>query len=227
MATSDNKIAEGRARSAVKSRVLFDDPTWEDRFDCLIRLTQRTQLIKDLTGTDIRPAKLKEQIDLRLAESGEKAMRPRGLGRRFSSRGFVNKKCERLDAAYLIALHFGSKGPGAFSEAETNLGRALDKRLEAYLRYKSLLYPNGAEPKLSFETYCVLISGIRERAIEVHTCPDCGSLHPRQADLLGEPGCPVCAIFDLKMAQCRREIELRQQQRHRAREAGHKVFAEQ
>lgn len=227
MATNNNKVAGGRARGAVRTRtVLFEDPTWEDRFDCLIRLTQRTQLIKELTGTDVRPARLKEQIDRRLAESGDKAQRPRGLGRRFSSQGFLSTKFERLDAAFLISLHFGSQGPGAFSETETNLGRALDKRLEAYLRYKSLLYPNSAEPKLSFETYCVLISGIRARAIEVHTCPDCGSLHPWQADQLGQPTCPVCSIFDLKMAQCRREIEARQQQRRRANAVEQRVFAE-
>jgi hypothetical protein len=227
MGMSNNKIAEGRARGSVRTRtILFEDPTWEDRFDCLIRLTQRTQLIKELTGTDVRPARLKEQIDRRLAESGDKAQRPRGLGRRFSSQGFLSTKFERLDAAFLIALHFGSRGPGAFSETETNLGRALDKRLEAYLSYKALIYPNSAEPKVSFETYCVLISGIRARAIEVHTCADCGSLHPWQADQLGQPNCPVCSIFDLKMAQCRREIEARQLQRRHANANEQKVLGE-
>ena len=209
--------AEGRARGAVRNRTaLFEDPTWEDRFDTLIRVTQRTQLIKELTGTDVRTARLKEAIDRRLAESGEKAQRPRGLGRRYSSQNFLSTKYERLDAAYLIAMHFGSTGPGVSSDTEDNLGRALDKRLEVWLTYRSTLYPQGAEPKINFESYCMLVSGIRAGAIDVHTCPDCGTRHPWNAERLGLPICPACTVMDLRVRAGRQEIDARIRQKRAA-----------
>lgn len=209
----------GRARGTLRNRVvLFEDPAWEDRFDCVIRLTQRTKLIQELTGTDIRSTRLKEQIDRRLLEWGEKSERPRGLGRSFESEGFLATKFERFDASYLIALHYGPRGHGEFSESEDSLGRALDKRLEAYNRYKTDLYPGGlTKERLSFETYCVLIQGIRSKAIEVHTCKDCGSRHPWHSKQLALPVCPVCAVLDLRMKDARRAIDLRIQRKRAAR----------
>lgn len=208
----------GRARGTIRNRVfLFEDPTWEDRFDCLIRLTQRTSLIQELTGTDIRATRLKEQIDRRLLESGEKPDRPRGLGRSFQSEGFLATKFERFDASYLIALHFGPRGHGEFSESEDNLGRALDKRMEAYGRYKAELYPGAPEARLSFETYCVLVKGIRAKTIEVHTCKDCGSRHPWHSKQLALPVCPVCAVLDLRMKEARRAMDLRIQRKRASR----------
>ncbi len=212
-----NKEAEGRARGAVRVRTaIFEDPTWEERFDVLIRVTQRTQLIRELTGTDVRTGRLKEAIDRRYAESGEKTKRPRGLGRQYSSQSFLYTKNERLDAAYLIALHFGGNGPGVSGEAEDNLGRALDKRLEVFLTYKTSLYPNSAEPKINFESYCMLVSGIRAGAIDVHTCPDCGTRHPWNAERLGLPICPACTVMDLRVRAGRQEIDARIRQKRAA-----------
>lgn len=220
------KESEGRARGAVRNRTaLFEDPAWEERFDILIRVTQRTQLIRELTDTDVRTARLKEAIDRRLAESGEKPQRPRGLGRRYSSQNFLSTKYERLDAAYLMALHFGGQGPGVAGDAEDNLGRALDKRLEVWLTYKATMYPNSAEPKINFETYCMLIAGIRAGAIGVHTCSDCGTRHPWLADRLGQPSCPACSILDLRIRAGRQEIEDRIWQRRQSEAAKVQKFS--
>ena len=129
------------------------------------------------------------------------------MGRQYSSQSFLYTKNERLDAAYLIALHFGGNGPGVSGEAEDNLGRALDKRLEVFLTYKTSLYPNSAEPKINFESYCMLVSGIRAGAIDVHTCPDCGTRHPWNAERLGLPICPACTVMDLRVRAGRQEID--------------------
>ena len=97
----------GKAASS-KSRInLFDDPRWEERFDVLIRLTQRTQLIKDLTGITMRPQRIKAAIDKRLKEMGVDVRRPRGSGQTYTSKGFLHKMVEKYDAAYLLGLHFG------------------------------------------------------------------------------------------------------------------------
>jgi hypothetical protein len=192
---------------------VFEDPIWEDRLERLMRFTTRTETIVKLTGTDVRPQRIKDHVD-RLHEEmyGEKPQRPRGVGRSFSSQGFLATKFERFDAAYLCALHFGSRGP-EFAEPDSDLGRACDKKLEVYTLYASL-YP-ASEPRLSFETYDVLIDGVRSRAIELHTCPDCGSRHPWAADAISVPTCSVCAVIDLRMSSARRDIESRQHQRRR------------
>lgn len=208
----------GRARGSVRNRViLFEDPTWEERFESLIRLTQRTSLITELTGTDIRPARLKEHIDRRLAEWGVTPARPRGVGRSYQSTLFLPSKYERYDAAYLLSLHFGHRGPGEFSETEPSLGRALDKLMESYLRYVADLYPGGAQPRIIFETYWILVCGIRAGAIEMVTCRDCGARHPVHADHISQPGCPVCAVLDLRMKDARSTLEKRVQQRRASR----------
>ncbi len=219
--TKLNSKELGRARGSVRNRViLFEDPAWEERFDSLIRLTQRTLLIIELTGTDIRPGRLKEHIDRRLAECGVTPARPRGVGRSYQSTLFLPSKYERFDAAYLLALHFGPRGPGEFSETEPSLGRALDKLMESYHRYVADLYPGGAQPRIIFETYWVLVCGIRAGAIEMVACKECGAKHPVHADHITQPSCPVCAVLDLKMKDARSTLQRRVEERRALRQNG-------
>lgn len=206
----------GRALGATTDRGTFDDPAWEDRFDNLIRCTTRTALIVELTGTNLSERRIKDLVDKRLAESGDLAMRPRGTGPKATSTTFLPTKAERFDAAYLSALYFGRRGPGEYSEVESNLGRALDRLLEAYIRYRADLYPDAAEPRLNFESFYLLIKGIRTRDIELRACTDCGSRHPWHRGLIGQPVCPVCSVLDLRMAAAQREMEARIRQ-HRSR----------
>lgn len=210
-----------RAKGAGRNRFsIFEDPTWDERLDCLIKLTQRTSLIKELTGTDIRDARLKEHVDRRLADWNIAPSRPRGVGRSYESTLFLPTKFERYDASYLLSLHFGPRGPGEFSETESNLGRALDKLMETYNRYRGELYPGGSDPRINFETYWVLVCGIRAGAIEMVTCKDCGGRHPVHADHVNQPTCPVCAVLDLKMKDARSTLERRIQQRRTERLEG-------
>jgi hypothetical protein len=210
------ELSIGKALAAQQNQlVLFRDPVWEELFDSLILLTQRTALIIDLLGTDMRPQRLKSVIDKRLADLGVTPHRPRGVGRDYNAKGFISRNADRFDGAYLLALHFGSRGWGESAEVETNFRLALKKRLEVYNKYRGDLYPN-TEPKLSFETYVMLIKGIKAAAIEVHTCPDCGSWHPVSAGLLSAAKCPVCATLDLDMGQAHERISGRQDMRRQS-----------
>ncbi len=199
----------GRALASTTNRGTFEDPAWEDRFDTLIRLTPRTSLIIELTGTNLTERRIKDQIDRRLAESGEMAVRPRGIGPKATSTTFLPTKVERFDAAYLSALYFGRRGPGEYSDVESNLGRALDRLMEVFIRYRAELYPDGSIPRLSFENFYLLIKGIRTSEIELRVCSECGSRHPWHSGLIGHPVCPVCAVLDLRMAAAQREIQSR------------------
>lgn len=182
-----------------------------------MRFTTRTETIVKLTGTDVRPARIKDHVDRMHQDMyGEKPRRPRGVGRSFSSQGFLATKFERFDAAYLCALHFGARGP-EFAEPDSDLARACDRKLEVYTLYASL-YPNS-QPRLSFETYDVLIDGLRSRAIELHACPECGLRHPWPADAINTLSCSVCAVVDLRMGAARREIDQRQLQHRRTEPA--------
>jgi hypothetical protein len=211
----------GRALASRTSRGIFEDAAWEERFETLIRLTSRTSLIIELTGTDLTERTIKNLVDKRLGEWGQTAIRPRGNGRCPTSSTFLPTKVERFDAAYLSALYFGRRGPGEFSEVESNLGRALDRLIEAFLRYRADLYPDATiEPRLNFESFCLLIKGIRANEIELRNCPDCGSRHPWHSGLAGHPVCPVCAVLDLRMGAAQREIEARIRE-HRSRGRTH------
>lgn len=211
----------GRARASVRNRVaLFEDPAWDDRFDALIRLTQRTNLILDLIGAkDISARRLKQHIDRRLEEFGLQPARPRGVGQSYKSTLFLETKFDRFDAAYLLALHFGTRGPGEFSEPEPSLGRALDKMLESYLRYRSDLYPGNTQAaRVEFETYWILLQGIRKGDIELVTCKDCGSRHPVLADSVSAHSCPACGVLDLRMKEARATFDKRLREHRDKRE---------
>lgn len=197
----------GKAASS-KSRInLFDDPRWEDRFDVLIRLTQRTQLIKDLTGIDMRPQRIKAAIDKRLAEMGVEVQRPRGSGQTYTAKGFLHKMVEKYDAAYLLGLHFGANGPGSLANFDTNLGAALDKRMETYLRYCADMYERQEDACISFETYIVLIEGIKNHEVPIHTCKDCSTSYVWPVGSYVRHSCPVCAVHQHDVKVARQKLE--------------------
>lgn len=199
----------GRA-GAAKSRInLFDDPRWEDRFDVLIRLTQRTQLIKDLTGLDMRPQRIKTAIDRRLAEMGVEVQRPRGSGQTYTAKGFLHKMIEKYDAAYLLGLHFGANGPGPLANFDTNLGTALDKRMETYLRYCADMYESKEDANISFETYIVMIQGITNHEVPCHVCKDCGTSYIWPVGSYVRHSCPVCAVHQHDIKSARKILEVR------------------
>lgn len=210
MQVTAKKVTVGKAASS-KSRInLFDDPRWEDRFDVLIRLTQRTQLIKDLTGTDIRPQRIKAAIDKRLMEMGVEIQRPRGSGQTHTAKGFLSKMVDKYAAAYLLGLHFGANGPGSLATFDTNLGAALDKRMETYLRYCSDMHERQEDASISFETYIVLIDGVKNNEVPLHTCKDCSTSYVWPVGSYVRHSCPVCAVhqFDVKAARQKLEAML-------------------
>lgn len=199
--------APGRAETAKYRLKLFDDPRWEERFITLICLTQRTELIQRLTGTDAKPRRIKDAVDQRIAEMGGDIARPRGLGQAYTSKGFLSRMAEKYDATYLLNLHYGANGPGAAAQAETNLGAALDKRIEVYLRYRADLYENPDDARVSFETYVVLIEGVKNRVVSVHGCKDCSARYvwPYAANL--RPTCPVCALHQQSIEKAKDKLE--------------------
>ncbi len=186
---------------------LFDDPRWEDRFDILIRLTQRTQLIKQLTGSDMRLQRIKSAINKRLKLMGVEIHRPRGGGQTPTAKGFLSKAVDRYDAAYLLGLHYGANGPGTLAAFETNLGAALDKRIETYLRYRSDMYDRPEDARISFETYCVLVDGLSQRLVSVHQCRECSSSYPWPSAALSRHSCPICMVHQTDMKSAKQEIE--------------------
>lgn len=216
-AQAGRAIAVNRARSAY-----FSDPTWEDRFEKLIKYTQRTSLIIELTGTDATGARIKGYMRQRLEECGIAPNLPRGNPPSYESKAFLKPEDDRLDASYLAALHYGPRGPGEFSEVEVDLGHALDKRLEVYGRYCSDLYPlKGARPhgpRLGFEDYVVMIQGIQAKVVAMHVCRDCRGTHPYSTLQTVSPSCPFCNRMKLDMSAARAELEQRLQQARRMRQ---------
>jgi hypothetical protein len=215
----------GRALTVNRARIMcFEDPVWDDRLEKLVKVTQRTSLIIDLTGTDAKPARIKAYTQMHLQASGIAPSRPRGTPRSYESKAFLKPHEDRLDAAYLVALHFGPRGPGEFSEVEADLGQALDKRLEVYGRYCSDLYPlkdrQQQAPRLCFEDYVQLIQGIKAKVIALHVCRECGACHPYSTVLTVRPSCPFCKRMNLDMGMARFEVERRLQQ-HRSRRPQH------
>lgn len=209
------KTVVGRAVAATGRLYLFEDPAWEERFEVLMRLTQRTELIQALTGTDASPDRIKAAINKRMADMGADVQRPRGVGQRYTAKGFLAKMIDKYDAAYLLNLHFGANGPSSCTLVETNLGAALDKRIETYLRYRSDLYENPEDARLSFETYVVMLDGIRNQAVPIHTCRDCNTKYAWPSGGYSTHSCPVCAIHQHDAAESKRKIEALIEQKKR------------
>jgi len=215
-ARADRALTNNRVRNAY-----FSDSTWEDRFEELIKYTQRTSTIIELTGTDATPSRMKSYVRERLAAFGIAPNLPRGNPPSYQSKCLLKTEDDRLDAAYLVALHYGPRGPGDVSDAEADRGQALDKRLEVYGRYCADLYPcqsaRQQPPRLSFEDYVVLIDGIRAKAIAMHTCRDCRGSHPYSILQGNLPACPFCSRMKLDMGKARAELERRMQSHRSAR----------
>jgi len=215
-------LTNNRARSAY-----FSDATWEDRFEKLIKHTQRTSMVIELTGTDATPMRMKTYIRQRLEVCGIAPNLPRGNPPSYESKSLLKTEDDRIDAAYLVALHYGPRGPGEFSEVEADLGQALDKRLEVYGRYCADLYPlkdrRHQTPRLGFEDYVVLIQGVQAKAIAMHTCRECRGAHPYSTVQTVIPTCPFCSRLKLDMVKARAELDRRLEQRRTARFQPHAV----
>ncbi|MDO9134074.1 hypothetical protein [Hydrogenophaga sp.] len=191
-------------------RALFDDPLWDERFEVLITLTTRTRLIRELMGTDVSEQRIKEEMDRRLlGREGGKVMRPRGAGQSPASKAFLESGAERFDAAYLVGLHFGGRGNGEYSEAETNYARNVDKLIHVYSKYRADAPPSGDTHRISFEVYHLLINGIKSGDIDMKTCSVCNTKHPVPRRHEGLAQCPACATQDLGVSQVKREMDAR------------------
>jgi hypothetical protein len=209
---SGQAFAGNRARTA-----FFADSAWDDRFENLIKYTQRTNLICELTGTDATPGRIKTLLRERLQDCGIAPNLPRGNPPSYGSKAFLRPEEDRLDAAYLVALHYGPRGPGESSEVDGELSSALDIRLEVYARYCADLYGakdrRAQSPRLGFEDYVVLIQGIQAKTIAVHACRDCKGSFPFSALHTIEPPCPFCSRMKLEMGRARADLQRRQQAR--------------
>lgn len=216
-------MRSGRALAGTRARTaFFADSAWDDRFESLIKYTQRTRLIVELTGTDATPARIKTLLRERLQDCGIAPNLPRGNPPSYESKAFLRAEEDRLDAAYLVALHYGTCRPGESSEVEREPSCALDKRLEVYVRYCADLY--GAKdrrhesPRLGFEEYVVLIQGIQAKIIAVHACRDCKGSFPYSTLQTNDPSCPFCGRMKLEMGLARADLQRRQQARATARQ---------
>lgn len=212
------RVQVGRALTRNRARTAyFEDAIWDDRVEKLIKRTQRTSMIIELTGTDSTSSRMKSYVLQRLKELGITPNLPRGNPPSYESKSLLKTEDDRIDAAYLVALHYGPRGPGEFSEVEADLGQALDKRLEVYGRYSADLYPGNQTPRLGFEDYVVLIQGIQKKVIAMYTCRDCKATHAYSTVATVQPTCPFCNRMKLEMAKARTEVERRYEQRRSAR----------
>lgn len=210
-------LALNRARHAC-----FEDSRWDDRLEKLVKHTQRTSLIMALTGTNASEMRIKSYVQRHLQACGIEPNRPRGNPPSYQSKAFLRPDDDRLDAAYLVALHYGPRGPGEFSEVEPDLGQALDKRLEVYGRYCADLYPPKGRrprlPRLGFEDYLVMVQGIQAKVIAMHLCRDCKASHPYSTLQTVTPTCPFCNRLRLDMGRARAELQQRVHQNRSARQ---------
>lgn len=196
----------GRPELSKNRGSIFIDPKWEERFDALIRLTQRTQLIIELTGLDLNPETVKHNINLRFKLSNESLSRPRGMVTDYNSTNFLGAYPKRLDAAYIYRLHYGATDPAMRAVEDLTLGAALDRLLTTYRRYVGDLYARQADARLSFEEYVIMIRGIQARQISVHRCGECSSrfvVTPNMRTCT----CPVCAQLELNVRNSVRALD--------------------
>jgi len=205
----------GKALATKNRLYLFDDPRWEERFEVLIRLTQRTQLIQELTGTDATGERIKSYIDKRMADIGGEIQRPRGVGQRYTSKGFLSKTIEKYEASYLLNLHFGALGPGPSAAVETNLGAALDRRMAVYLRYRADMYDRDEEPRISFETYITMLDAIKNHAMPIHNCKNCSSRYLWTTGTAAHYSCPVCSIHSHDVKAAKKKLDALMSQRRK------------
>lgn len=210
-------LALNRARNAC-----FEDSSWDDRLEKLVKHTQRVSLIMELTGTNASHMRIKSYVRQHLQACGIDPHLPRGNPPSYESKAFLRPDDDRLDAAYLVALHYGPRGPGEFSEAEPDLGQALDKRLEVYGRYCADLYPPRGRrtrtPRLGFEDYLVMVQGIQAKVIAMHVCRECKASHPYSTLQTVTPSCPFCNRMRLEMGRARAELQQRVHQHRSARQ---------
>lgn len=186
----------GMARAVTtKQRLrLFIDQEWEERLDILIKLTHRTQLIRELTCTDANNARIKAAINQRHDPAEDDMIRPRGNPPTISSKSYLARINEKYDAAYLLALHYGANGPGPSAVIHTLPGKALDHMMETYHRYVFDLYGKIASAKVTFEEYVLLIRGIQSGEIDVHVCKECSTRYVWPNGSYARLACPVCAL---------------------------------
>ncbi len=200
----DAEKVYGQAKRADNRIRVFEDSRWEERAEVLAKLCPRTTLIIELTGTNVSSQRLKDWMD-RAAPEADGYSRPRGKGQTSTAKNFLISSQARYEAAYLFNLHYGAGGPES-SHAETDLGAACDKRIETYLRYRSDLHENPADAVIQFETYIVLLKGIKDRVVSIHTCKDCQSHYIWPSSGPKKKACPICGQHQHDVALAKEKV---------------------
>lgn len=188
--------------------VLFEDPAWDERFDALIRLTKRSSLLAKLTNQDLSLKKIRERLKDRLGDDGVKTLR--GAAKTLQSDMFLGTRQERDEAAFLLALHYGSSARNANGRLDqsrvmadhVNQARFVDKLIAVYNKFRKEFYPDGGEARMSFEDYVLLIEGVQLGSVVVNSCKDCGSLWPWRLTsnaLHMTVVCPTCTTLNIDM----------------------------
>lgn len=189
-------------------KAIFGDHEWESVFDELIRVVTRTSLVLEITGSDLTPKRAQEVIRRRYMDlTGTEPERPRGLAQKCTSANFLKTNREKYDAAYLMSLHFAGSTKKEYQHEELNHLRATSHMLEVYRQYRNTCYA-GRDPRLSFESYYILLKGIHAREVDMRDCRECGSGYPLPHGQLGEK-CPVCESLGLQMEKASTTVQRR------------------
>ena len=198
----------GRAREVSVRTIAFADPSWEPVFDELIKLTQRTELIIELTGTDVKTTKLKDAVTKRLKDMEFHVSKPRGKRQSEVSKGFLKKPCEKHDSAYLVALYFGSRDVEHSDSQNLNLLMTLQKYIQVYRDYVRDIYGNIENANVTFETFVLLINILKRREkFSLVTCKECGSRQPTTKGDSMRLVCHVCKYHGMNPKAAREQLD--------------------
>lgn len=175
------------------------DPQLLARMNVLIRLTQRTEFVREILNLDdISNGLIAKQIQQTCELNGVVFLPPRGK----ASQGHRSKKLlneERVALSLLLGLmppinHVSIK---LDDEGNLNGGEIVDNLISCYLRYMQIVGITEARTApVTFEFFVRVWQNLRRGDATLDTCENCGSRYVMF--LSKQPSrCPCCTHFNL------------------------------
>jgi len=188
----NKKQGFGAATSLENRSITWLNQEWDSLVDELLKRTQRTKLIMDLTGTDVNYSRFKDDLTRRVKSLGLDVIKPRGKAASTENAHIITNLEIQVHASYLMGLHFGSQDPQTNSDPRTfNFLENCKKLLMVYSRYEADL-GHEEKHKLSFERYILLLEQIKEGILTFRVHKVCGARLVNRAER-GLQDCYFCS----------------------------------
>jgi hypothetical protein len=177
------------------------DPRTMVRFEQIVKLTQRTEVVRELLQVpEDQESLLRAQIRATLEKNEIEYVPPRGRPPETTNPKKYGRR-ERYQLAVLLGLQMSGCDDGALISQDRRIDpmEALDRLIYSYQRYLQLFAVNTKTAEISFEFFLKCWRSIQVGEADLETCTNCGGTFGNFRIAQVDHQCPLC--IHLRLAE--------------------------